>query len=296
MKMKRRLPQTSIEFLDLKVSVVGNSLQTDLHRKSTATNSLLHFSSFHPHHLKNGIPTGQFIRVRRNCSTLGDFRRNAGDLTQRFRDRGYPKKSISRAFQRARDSQRENLLQPKQRTKEPRYGIITTFNNQWNDIRCILNRNWNILLAEPKLGHLISEQPCLIAKRAKNLKDRLVSSHYQKPKRSLMRGIKLTGSHACGECSICPLMRTKKEIVDSTNQKTFKLREFINCKSRNVVYALICPCQKLYVGQTTQELRKRVQQHLSSITNAESHFNQGKVLSTVATHFRRAHAGFYKQR
>ncbi|XP_069609107.1 uncharacterized protein [Ranitomeya imitator] len=102
---------TSVEFLDLKISLVGSNVVTTLFRKPTATNSLLRYSSFHPRHLKNGIPTGQFLRLKRNCSLTSDFHHEAKTLTDRFRRRGYPKKIISSAFQRARISPRPDLLQ-----------------------------------------------------------------------------------------------------------------------------------------------------------------------------------------
>ncbi|KAM4044241.1 uncharacterized protein ACNLHF_008254 isoform 1-T1 [Anomaloglossus baeobatrachus] len=47
-----------VPFLDLLVSIKGDHLTTTLYRKQTATNSLLEFHSFHPHHVKNGVPTG----------------------------------------------------------------------------------------------------------------------------------------------------------------------------------------------------------------------------------------------
>ncbi|XP_071989323.1 uncharacterized protein [Engystomops pustulosus] len=68
--------------------------QTPARRKQTATNSLLSFTSFHPKHLRQSIPVGQFLRLRRNCSDIADFRKHAKDLTGRFRARGYPKKVL----------------------------------------------------------------------------------------------------------------------------------------------------------------------------------------------------------
>ncbi|XP_069605856.1 uncharacterized protein [Ranitomeya imitator] len=149
--------QVDTEFLDLKLSVRETKINTTLYRKPTATNSLLHFTSFHPQHLKRGIPRGQFFRVKRNCSQQDDFERCSRELTTRFRERGYPQKISTKAY--------------------------------------------------------------------------------------------------------------------------------FNCKSRNLVYALICPCRKVYVGQTTQELRKRIQQHFSNISMAKTDKAKGKTLTSVATHY-----------
>ncbi|KAM4038357.1 LOW QUALITY PROTEIN: uncharacterized protein ACNLHF_016667 [Anomaloglossus baeobatrachus] len=64
------------------------------------------------------------------------------------------------------------------------------------------------------------------------------------------------------------------EFVHPVTQKAYPLRDYINCQSKNVVYALVCPCPLIYVGQTTQELRKRIQQHLSNISLVNTHLKQ----------------------
>ncbi|XP_069815763.1 uncharacterized protein [Dendropsophus ebraccatus] len=111
-------PERTVDFLDLRLDVVGNTIQTSLFRKSTATNSLLHYGSFHPRHLRNGIPTGQFLRIRRNCTDLQTFELEARNLTERLRTRGYPKKVISKAYQRAKGTDRSHLFRPKPRGQD----------------------------------------------------------------------------------------------------------------------------------------------------------------------------------
>lgn len=41
--------------------------------------------------------------------------------------------------------------------------------------------------------------------------------------------------------------------------------EFTNCKSQNVIYALVCTCPKIYVGKTNQQVNQRITQHRSRI-------------------------------
>lgn len=55
------------------------------------------------------------------------------------------------------------------------------------------------------------------------------------------------------------------------------------------MYGIVCPCPKIYVGQTGQELRKRVQEHLSSISLEQRDHNLGKTLTLVAQHFFQTH-------
>lgn len=132
--------ESSVDFLDLTLMLKTDQIETKLHRKETATNSLLLYSSFHPYHLKKGLPTGQFLR-------------------------------------------------------------------------------------NPSTGEQIT------------------------------------------------------------------LSNYINCKTKMVVYGLKCSCPKLYIGQTKQELRKRVQKHISTITLADRDKRAGKTLTSVAEHFLQVHKG-----
>lgn len=63
-----------IPFLDVLISKMEDgSLGTKIYRKDTATNSLLRRESCHPKPLLKGIPKGQYLRVRRNCSNEKSF-------------------------------------------------------------------------------------------------------------------------------------------------------------------------------------------------------------------------------
>ncbi|XP_069582528.1 uncharacterized protein [Ranitomeya imitator] len=121
-------------FLDLRISTEGNRLVTDLFRKPTATNSLLQYQSFHPQHTRMGIPTGQFLRVRRNCTTDESFRQQARDLSLRFQQRGYPRRVISKAFQRAQSSDQASLLVSRPRLQDSTVRFITEYSTNWNQV------------------------------------------------------------------------------------------------------------------------------------------------------------------
>ncbi|XP_069612078.1 uncharacterized protein [Ranitomeya imitator] len=100
----------SVTFLDLEVVMENDTIITKLYRKPTATNGLLDFRSFHPQHTRHGVPIGQFLRTRRNCTRDEDFKSEALALTSRFKERNYPQRCISSAFQRARSETQESLL------------------------------------------------------------------------------------------------------------------------------------------------------------------------------------------
>lgn len=146
----------------------------------------------------------------------------------------------------------------------------------------IFKNNWHLLTLDSRISAFISNKPQLVARRAPNLKDKLVNSHFTCPKTTSdgpSKGVK--GTFSCGHCNMCQFMLGKREFIDPQNNKSYSLKHFVNCKSRNVVYALICPCQKVYVDQASQELKKRIQKHLSIITLARC--------DEVALHFFKHH-------
>ncbi|KAM8977451.1 CRACD-like protein [Pelodytes ibericus] len=104
--------QSDLVFLDLNISIDhDNSIKTNLFRKPTATNNLLSWESYHPEPLRRSIPIGQYLRARRNCSSLALFQQEANKLRQMFRSRGYPSRWLKQAFQRALLQDRESLIQ-----------------------------------------------------------------------------------------------------------------------------------------------------------------------------------------
>ncbi|OCT95838.1 hypothetical protein XELAEV_18013528mg [Xenopus laevis] len=47
--------------------------------------------------------------------------------------------------------------------------------------------------------------------------------------------------------------------------KKHKGRGYHTCLSQFVVYVIVCPCGKLYVGETVQKVKSRISQHKSTI-------------------------------
>lgn len=103
----------TISFLDLQITCVDTRLETCTYRKPTAANTLLQASSHHPDHLIKGIPVGQFLWLRRNCSKDDDFHKEATEMFARFKDRGYPQKTLKQAHKKAWLTDRRDPLADK---------------------------------------------------------------------------------------------------------------------------------------------------------------------------------------
>ena len=89
LKYTWEISDTSLAFLDIKVSVEGNGLCTIVHYKPTDSRSYLLYSSSHPSHVKNSIPYSQFLRLRRLCSEDSDFSLKSEEMCEFFDKRGY---------------------------------------------------------------------------------------------------------------------------------------------------------------------------------------------------------------
>lgn len=135
---------------------------------------------------------------RRNCTDISTFRTQARDLTNRILQRGYPRKVVSRAYQRALGSNRQELLKPRRMTRSQKICCITAYNNQWNDLRTILSKHWNALLTDNELNVVVGEKPSLTARRSENLRHMLCRSHFQRPGMNLGCGVKIVGNFPCG--------------------------------------------------------------------------------------------------
>ena len=152
----------SVDFLDVKIQISEkNQLKTTLFCKPTDTHNYLLYSSEHPRHLLNGIPYSQLLRVRRICSDLSEFKRNAMMLCSHFVRRGYPKHLVKLAYEKSLSLDRDELLnkellkstsvgasitQPDATTKNANaFYCITTHNPRNSPIHDIINTNWDIL-------------------------------------------------------------------------------------------------------------------------------------------------------
>ena len=112
------ISETSLAFLDIKVSINGNVLRTTVHYKPTDSHSYLLHSSSHPSHVKNSIPYSQFLRLRRLCSDDSDFSNKSQEMCQFFEKRGYPASVIQTAHHRAQQTDRQSALQTSQKEKK----------------------------------------------------------------------------------------------------------------------------------------------------------------------------------
>lgn len=243
-----------------------------------ARNSLLRFDSHHPRSLRENLPFGQFLRVRRNCSNIPDFRRKAKDLSMKLKVRRYPNNLVRTSMKRAANNHREALLEPPV-VKPPldRLVCVTTYNTSSSKIQKMIRKRWRILNSSGETIPL----PLFSFKRGNNLRDSLVHTRPRQevcePPQTLWGLPPVRGHHPCGNCSVCPLTSKTLE-VDIGTSRPWQLKHHTNCNSEKVIYQITCPCGLRYIGMTARKIKLRVQEHMSTM-------RRRKQATRLTTHF-----------
>ena len=199
-------------------------------------------------------------------------------LSEKLRARNYPDRIIKKAQKRARNNNREALLEPTIRTPNDnqRLTCVTTYNVASTRIQKIVNKHWRILTS----GNMDFEKPLFSYRRGQNLKDKLV---HTRPQRCIQKPSifpnqsRTTGHFACGSCSVCHLTK-RTEQVKLSDDFTWTMKTLTNCNSERVIYLVTCPCGLQYVGMTTRKVKIRISEHRSNMRCK-------RVTTKMLTHF-----------
>ncbi|OCT58240.1 hypothetical protein XELAEV_180024281mg, partial [Xenopus laevis] len=205
-----------------------------------------------------GIPTGQYLRVRRLCSTLPEFKSEAKKLYDRFKQRGYSHNCLKNAYK-------------------------SYYSSQHKDITNILQKHWHILRHDLELQEVVGEKPLITYRRSNNLHDRLVHSHYTSSTKKTWLSYNIKGCHKCGNCVACPFVSKRTTFIGRLDIKEFTIKHFINCKTTGVIYVMECTCDKRYVGKTKREFRRRIMEHVGDVRNKRN--------TSIANHINDYHKG-----
>ena len=102
--------KTSINFLDVTVSLVEGVIENDLYVKPTDSHQYLQSSSCHPFHCKKGIPYSQALRLNCICLETNSFDKRYNNLKRFLLERGYSSKFARKQIFGARNIPRNELL------------------------------------------------------------------------------------------------------------------------------------------------------------------------------------------
>ena len=278
--------ESQIDFLDTTIyrSKENNSkLFTKVFFKETDSHQLLHTSSFHPKHTCTGVLKSQLLRFKRLSSTYDNYAESCFILFNALKERGYAKRKF-------RKMKREIWLLPDKKSNSTVSESVACNKDmiplslRYNQFGNKFMQRWKSIIQE---NSLFDDYRLVAAySRNKNLASYLVSAKVNtkfKETKQLetdldsKQGFTLCNS---SKCLTCRYHATEKDtFISNSYGSIFKIKESVNCGSKNIIYLVTCKkCNLQYVGETSRALRDRTTDHRSNIvTNKRTpiglHFN-----------------------
>lgn len=260
--------RSTLVFLDLELGHnTSGQITYKTHFKPTAGNSYVHAKSGHHKRWIRNIPEGQFGRLRRTCSELTDYITLGGVLKKKFVEKGYDEKNIEEIFQRHRI---KKLPENKVVDNTYKISFCTQYNEEAGKIKKILDKHWSILMEDPVLREHLPTKPTIIYKKPRTIRNIVAPTRLKqnttKTKECWLGDRK--GNYRCGisKCGKCKYIDCKKKEVE-TEEERIPIKRFITCSTEFVIYAIVCPCKKIYVGRTSRKLRTRFGEHRRNMKN-----------------------------
>nr|XP_039263152.1 uncharacterized protein LOC120339139 [Styela clava] len=270
----------NITFLDVKVHIMDNKLETEIYTKDTDSHQYLLPSSCHPKHITANIPKGLFIRIRRSCSNVEFFDKHAGIMKRYLMQRNYEETSIDKTIKLVKEMNRDYLLTPKS-TKQGQQLLpfITNYHPNQPHFRKIFSDYQYILDNNARLKEIFPQPPKIAYRKCPTLRDRLVRAKLQPVISQKVQ----SGFYKCNRkaCTTCKYSEETKISTGNVTGVHININERISCKSKNVIYLINCKkCGMQYIGETGRSLKYRITEHLRSITKRKydlvvgEHFNK----------------------
>jgi len=191
-------------------------------------------------------------------------------------NRGYDGAFVETELIKVDNKKREDLLREKTNSEHnTRIPLVITFSRALPNIGRIIRRHLHTLHTSDRMKEVFSEPPLVAFRRDCNLQDILV---HKKHNRMFFRKPNMSGPCGAQRCAICPYMMKAEYFTDPSGRK-YSVRNNVDCKSSNVVYAVNCRrCRRfVYVGETGGTLYQRHLLNLSRIRTQHS--------DPVAEHF-----------
>ena len=297
--------ENSCNFLDLKISIQNNKINTDLFRKETSKPQALLPSSAHPGHITPNIVYSMAFRLLRICSSEDVFETRLQELKTEFLvPRNYHPRIIDAEFKKIRNlpgdnfsERRMNALE-KKKPKEKETKRLTApfnFNPFLPRISDVLVKHFHsMLFKKPELREVFQDPPMAALRQPPNLKKILCRSKLYSVKRGtfLLRKCRKSaaGWKKCGRGSTtcCPFaLPPTAKVMSQITGYTHTIKDPVDCQTENCIYYWKCSktnCKDFprceYIGLTSRPFRNRLSEHKQYIRSemleepSGCHFNK----------------------
>ena len=128
---------------------------------------------------------------------------------------------------------RSKLLKYRRNEKDSdRIPLVLTFSNALPSVRDILKKRQKTLYKSDRMKEIFPDIPILAFRQDTNLQDILIHKKHNK-----MFFGQQSKCEPCGKsCALCPYIQDTCTITDCDGTE-YNVRNYINCKSTNVIYA-----------------------------------------------------------
>ena len=261
--------ENSLPFLDVLVKLENDIISTDLYSKPTDSHNYLNFHSNHTKHIKVNIPfnlASRYVTIIRDKDILNT---RLEELAQFLKAQGYPYELVKNGIHSAVSKGPFTSRGLKENEPSKIIPFVSTFNPHNDNIFPVVkNKCEELKQRSCRMKEILDKHTLINSKRQpKNLKRLLTFSKFDSicsiPK------VSKCNTPRCGTCN----MIIECSTFTFRNGFVFTVRANMNCKSRNVIYAIICDnCNDFYIGQTGNELRQRMTVHRQQTRNNDLRF------------------------
>ncbi|XP_072436175.1 uncharacterized protein [Chiloscyllium punctatum] len=263
----------SVSILDTCVSIKDGHLSTTLYHKPTDNLTMLHFSSFHPKHIKTAIPYGHALHIHRICSDEEERDEHLEVLKDALTRMGYDAQLIDRQFQRA-TARNCNDLRRQTRAATDRVPFVVQYFPGAEKLHHVFRDLQHIINEDEHLAKTFPTPPLLAFKQPPNRKQIVIHSKLPGCQDSSLQPCQ--GRH----CKTCQSVDIDTTITHGNTSHL--VHGMYSCDSANVVYLIRCRqgCPVAwYIGETEQRLRQRMNGQRTTINRQEGSLPVGEHFS-----------------
>ena len=254
LKFTMEIGGTSINFLDLTITIVENQLHTTVYSKPTDSHLYLQADSCHKKSSINGIQKGVALRLRRICSSTEEFDNRAKEYIAYLVARGHDPKSVLDVFKNARILPRSDARKKKIKNNSSNKVILSTkYNPRGPDVENIIKKHIHLIDNTPSLKKVLPSNSIMVAfKREKNLKELLLRGDPYNIKLDLTQNFKLGYKRCDKRCDSCDnFVLERDHIISNATGKCYTIKRDSSCSSKYVVYCAFCmKCGQQGIGST----------------------------------------------
>ena len=110
-KFEWKYTTDQVKFLDVRLSLEGETIEFDLYTKPTDCHQYLHFESCHPFHTTICVVYSQALQIQKRCSQEIDVKQHLDNLESWFIDRKYPKNLVKGQIRKAVEETKRRTME-----------------------------------------------------------------------------------------------------------------------------------------------------------------------------------------